>query len=104
MTSDSDLYHYLCAGCGRDEDDCSNDPCPDVVADRGDQPPHWLIACTGGYDQPSYEVEWNEEDARAAFAARCEDCLGSPGDQVDLILIDNRDVIVKAIHVLVVKD
>lgn len=28
---------YLCKGCGRPEDECSANPCDDVIADRGDE-------------------------------------------------------------------
>lgn len=27
---------FRCKGCGRPEDDCSADPCPDVIEDRGE--------------------------------------------------------------------
>lgn len=29
---------YLCKGCGRPEDECSANPCDDVIADRGEDP------------------------------------------------------------------
>jgi hypothetical protein len=30
---------FRCAACDRPEDDCSKDPCPDVIADREEEPP-----------------------------------------------------------------
>lgn len=34
MIADAKGWPFRCKGCGRAEDDCSADPCADVIADR----------------------------------------------------------------------
>lgn len=45
---------HFCRGCGREESECSADPCPDVIEERKGEPER--------DDRPQWVIDWGAED------------------------------------------
>lgn len=48
----------------------------------------YVVAVTGGYEDPSFKVTYNLDEAETYYRESVADCIGEPGDRVDLLSFD----------------